>query len=197
MPNINIDLHITIKDIIKKTTLYIKNFTMFVRAEFIIGTEGKKHNIENHLEWLKTKIRINQQKEVSQQKTKWSVYYINYGINIGSEINGTRPSIIFKDSEYGFGSDIIIIPMTSFDLDKSIDTFDIEIEPTKSNGLKRKSLIKTRQMRCISQKRIEKYIGKIEDRDIMDQLDKNITTMLGLQSKKNPSDCSEGHAQSR
>lgn len=188
MKHINIDIRIQVENLIEKVSIYMKNFIMYVREDFVVDSMEKKHNLESHLHWFQKKIKINQQKEVLQQKIKWTLYYVDYGINIGSEINGTRPSIIFKANEYSYGSDLIVIPMTSFDLDKSIDTFDIIIDVDAINKLKRKSIIKTRQIRVISQKRLGAYIGKIENIQIQDQLNKNIQIMLWIQDIKNPSE---------
>lgn len=188
MPNINIDLRIAVEDLLKKSTLYIRNFTMFVRDEFIVQTEEKKHNLQNHLYWLKEKIRLNQLPEVVKASTKWTIYYVNYGINVWNEINGKRPSIIYKDSAWTFGEDVIVIPLTSEKLDKSVDHFDVRILPDSMNWLKNPSYLKLRQIRSISKKRIESGVGKIVDRITQDQIEKNLLEMFGIDIKKSPNE---------
>jgi len=84
---------------------------------------------------------------------------IDYGVNVWTEINGIRPSIIFKSSSAKYWEDIIVIPITSYidwkEDKKSVDEFDIEILKDSDNNLKNKSLIKIRQLRCVSKKRIK------------------------------------------
>lgn len=157
MLNQSIQITVQIIDYITKAVLYLKDFPLSVRIDFITATEAKKHSVENHLEWVAQKITINERPEVINRKKKWSIYLVNYGMNIGSEINGMRPSIVYKKSQFAFGSDLIVIPLTSYDEEKSIDTFDVLINPDNTNGLSKPSLIKTRQMRCVSQKRLGRY----------------------------------------
>ncbi len=161
---------------------------MFVRDEFIVQTEEKKHNLQNHLYWLKEKIRLNQLPEVIKASTKWSIYYVNYGINVWNEINGKRPSIIYKNSAWTFGEDIIVIPLTSEKVDKSIDHFDVRLLPDMSNWLKNPSYIKLRQIRSISKKRIEWGIWKITDKNIQDQIEASLVEMFGINIKKSPNE---------
>ena len=84
---------------------------------------------------------------------------VDYGMNIGTEINGVRPSLVFKSSNAKYGEDLIVIPITSYEdglhESKSIDQFDIEIIPNTENNLSHKSLLKLRQIRCISKKRVK------------------------------------------
>ncbi|MDD2907457.1 MAG: type II toxin-antitoxin system PemK/MazF family toxin [Candidatus Gracilibacteria bacterium] len=180
MKNINIDLRILVENLVDNINIYRKNFTMFVKEDFIIQIEEKKHNLENHLFWLKKKIKLNQDKEKVDSSTKWTIYYVDYGINIGCEINGIRPSIIYKDSKFTFGEDIIVIPLTSDKVNKSLDTFDVQITPDKKNKLKNVSFAKLRQIRSISKKRIGSYCGKIEDIKLKDKIQENLIKMFGM-----------------
>jgi len=178
--NINIDLKISVENIIDKVNIYKKNFIMFVRKDFIFKVEEKKHNLENHLYWLKKKIYLNQNREKLKASTKWSIYYVDYWINIWSEINWVRPSIIYKNSHFTSGEDIIVIPLTSYKINKSLDTFDVELESDKANKLKVKSYIKLRQIRSISKKRIESYIWKITDLELKNKIQDNLIKMFWM-----------------
>lgn len=111
-------------------------------------------------------------------------------MNIWSEINGMRPAIIYKHDEYRYWEDTIVIPITSFEDwgHKPMDTFDIDIEADITNGLSHRSLIKIRQLRCISKKRFKKskktnnvmIIGKIEDEDLKKRIESNIKVMFWI-----------------
>jgi hypothetical protein len=65
-------------------------------------------------------------------------------------------------------------------LDKSIDTFDVEIMPNADNWLKVISHAKIRQMRCISKKRIENCVWKIIDIETKDKIQNTLIKMFGM-----------------
>jgi mRNA-degrading endonuclease toxin of MazEF toxin-antitoxin module len=113
-------------------------------------------------------------------------------MNVGSEINGTRPAIIYKASSYKYGEDIIVLPITSFEgvdgEEKSKDSLDVILEENKNNGIGHKSLIKVRQIRCISKKRLKKekktgnikILGVVDDKALKIAITTNIIKMFGL-----------------
>ncbi|MDD3646039.1 MAG: type II toxin-antitoxin system PemK/MazF family toxin [Candidatus Gracilibacteria bacterium] len=171
--------------------LYQKSYDNKLHNDFIENKEDKKHNINSHTKWFNKKIKLNHLQDNIEPINKWKVCFIDYGMNIGTEINGIRPSIIFKSSSYKYGEDIIVIPMTSytdehFDI-KSKDEFDVKIEASEKNGLDNNSLLKIRQIRCISKKRIRTN-RKGDKLDIKGELDEKypeeiefkIKTMFGI-----------------
>jgi mRNA-degrading endonuclease toxin of MazEF toxin-antitoxin module len=184
MKHINIDIRIQVENLIEKASIYMKNFIMYVREDFVADTVEKKHNLQNHLYWLKEKIRLNQSSEIQKPSTKWSIYYVDYGINVGNEINGVRPSIMYKDSQYTFGEDIIVIPLTSDKPGKSVDIFDVEIIPDRDNRLRNTSYAKLRQIRSVSKKRIANGVGKITDLATKDAIQDNLISMFGMKIPK-------------
>ena len=145
--------------------LFYKSYSEKLHKDFIENKEDKKHNINSHSNWFNKKIKLNHQKENIEIINKWKLCMVDYWMNVWTEINWVRPSIIFKANSYLQWEDIFVIPITSFkDWEiKSIDEFDIEIKPDKNNNLKNKSLIKIRQLRCISKKRIrpKKWSSKL------------------------------------
>ena len=180
MKNINVNIEIIVNDLIWKINIYKKNFIMFLKEDFIKKSENKKHNLTNHLFWLKKKIKINQENEKLWTSTKWSIYYVDYWINIWTEINWERPSIIYKNSHFTAWEDIIVIPLTSSKLNKSIDKFDVEIYPTKSNKLKNISFAKLRQIKSISKKRIRNYVWKINEIELKNKIQDNLIKMFWM-----------------
>lgn len=177
---INIDLHIIIQKWKEIESIFKRNFQMYVSPDFIDQETPKKHNLNNHISWFKNKIKYNHQKETVGLMMKRSLYYVDYGINIGTEINGIRPSLIYKNNDYKYGEDTIAIPITSYTDEKSVDTFDIHLEKTKDNNLKNDSLLKIRQIKMISKKRVQSYIGKISDIELKNNIQNKIILMLGM-----------------
>ena len=154
MEKVNLDISVTKKD--DFVNLFYKSYSEKFHNDFIENREDKKHNINSLANWFNKKIKLNHLEESGENINKWKICKVDYWMNIWTEINWVRPSIVFKSSSAKYWEDIIVIPVTSFkDWEtKSIDEFDIEIEPNEKNNLKNKSLIKIRQLRSVSKKRI-------------------------------------------
>jgi hypothetical protein len=110
----------TIISIIAKNTEDHEHFNAHdykvqLHEDFINNTESKKHNLLSHMDWFIKKIKINHEKENNLIINRWKICSVDYGINIGTEINGIRPSIIFKSSSAKYGEDTIVIPITSYE----------------------------------------------------------------------------------
>lgn len=137
--------------------LFQKSYENNLHENFINGKEDKKQNINSHTKWFNTKIKLNHSKDSENIINKWKICNVDYGMNIGTEINWIRPSVVFKNSNYKYWEDIIVIPMTSYKEDqewvKSVWEFDVKVNMSDINGLSNNSLIKVRQMRCVSKKR--------------------------------------------
>lgn len=79
----------------------------------------------------------------------------------GSEQGGVRPCVIMESNAVeGLGQTTIIAPITS-KIEK-IFSFDVIINPSKQNGLNKKSKIKIRQIRVADKSRLIKKIGSLE-----------------------------------
>lgn len=182
---INIDLHILVEKVSEKTRLFQKNFRMYVKEIFILWDEHKRHNLTNHIYRFKNMIKMNHQKEITQRLTKRQIYYVDFGINVWTEINGTRPALVYKASKKTYGEDILVIPMTGYTDEKSMDEFDVKLDLEACTFMSKPSIIKTRQIRCISKKRLGNYIGKITTPHIKDSLQENIIRMMGMKIQKN------------
>ncbi|QFR39355.1 type II toxin-antitoxin system PemK/MazF family toxin [Candidatus Gracilibacteria bacterium 28_42_T64] len=191
MKNINIDFNLIVNEFLSKTKLYYKNFQFFIREDFLLRNEGKSHNLGNHIENFKEKIKINQQAENPRDFRKYDIHYVNFGINIGNEINGIRPSLIYKSNRHNRGFDIFVIPMTGLydknKQEKDLDGFDIVIHPNIDNKLKKESLMKVRHLKSISKKRILNKIGRLKNLEndenissLYDEIDNKIKQIFGI-----------------
>ena len=192
MKNKNIDLEIIVKDFIDKTRLIYKNFSLFIKEDFLFKNKDKAHNLENHIENFKEKIKTNQQDENSRRFQKYDIHYVSFWVNIWNEINWIRPSLIYKSNRHNWGFDLIVIPMTWL-LDenwkeKDLDKFDVVISKNKSNRLKKQSILKVRHIKSLSKKRIWNQIWKLEniliDEEneiyLYDEIDNKVKQMIWL-----------------
>lgn len=107
---------------------------------------------------------------------------VDYGLNnIGSEITGSRPSIIYKADHYTLGDDITVIPLTSVARRKSADKFDVPTPKDNENLLFQDSYARLRQFKAVSIKKIGKPLGKITDEKVKTLIDTTMKEMLGLE----------------
>lgn len=141
-----------------KETIFKNSYVLNLREVFIKNNESKSSGLENNVNWFLRKLKLNNSHETDSITVKWSVYYVDFGINIGTEINGIRPALIYKATKFSYGRDIIVIPFTSFREDKSVDKFDITIQKELIDGLKNDSILKTRHIKSISKKRLGKFV---------------------------------------
>lgn len=192
MGNINIDFYIEVKDYISRVNIFQNMWRFFIREDFLQNSQEKAHNLSNHIENFKEKIKINQQSENRKDFLKYDIYYVNYGMNIWNEINGIRPSLVFKSNRHNKWADIIVIPMTGAkdkkDDYKPQDKFDINIIPDNDNKLWKESYLKLRLIKSTSKKRLWKRIGTLQntfDNEFMyDLIDRKIKSMMWI--KENP-----------
>ena len=185
-----VDLNIGIDQKDPYDNLFQQQYFLQLHNNFIEKREEKKHNINSHSKRFKDKIKLNHEKEETIAINKRRICDVNFGMNIWTEINWVRPAIIYKHDEYKFWEDIIVIPITSYkdEENKSKDTFDVELEKNKENGLDKNSLAKIRQIKCISKKRLRKKKNtnnivirwKIENEEIKKQIDSKVRVMFWI-----------------
>lgn len=101
-----------------------------------------------------TQLKLNATPLQKQSLKKREIYVVNYGMNTGSEMNGDRPSIIYKSDNYTLGEDVIVIPMTSALREKLTDKFDVLIQKDEDNTLYQNSYARLRQCRAVSVKKL-------------------------------------------
>ncbi len=188
----NTKLEIILSEKVKKEYLFWKNYNLELHNDFIKNKEDKKHNITSHTKWFRWKIKLNHKEESIEIINKWKLCMVDYGVNVWTEINWIRPSIVFKSSSAKYWEDIIVIPITYFfdwkENIKSIDEFDLEIFPDTENNLKNKSLLKIRQLRCVSKKRIKSrkwskkltIFWEIKNKELKERIKTNVRTMFWI-----------------
>jgi len=185
-----VDLNIWVDQKEPYENLFQVGYPVDMHEDFIESKEDKKHNMNNHSKRFRDQIKLNHDKESLTEITKRKVVLANFWMNIGTEINGIRPAIVYKHDDYKFWEDIIVIPITSYEGDKvkSIGALDVELNIDDCEGLHHKSLIKVRQIKSISKKRLRhdkgswkiKIIGNIMDERIKQQIDTNVRVMFGI-----------------
>jgi hypothetical protein len=77
---INFDILVSnIKETILKNTITLK-----LKESFVKNDAKKSSGLENNLSWFFRKLKLSNDKKSFYDKvfTKWSIYYVDYGINI-------------------------------------------------------------------------------------------------------------------
>jgi len=90
------------------------------------------------------------------------IWQINLDPTIGSEMKKVRPCIILNTNTIGKLPLKVIAPITDFKPHYTKVPWMVILEPNANNNLHKKSAIDLFQVRCVSQKRLIKQIGKVE-----------------------------------
>ena len=91
------------------------------------------------------------------------IWQINLDPTIGSEMKKLRPCIILNNDMVGKLALKVIAPITDFKEYYRDVPWMVIIEPNSKNGLKKISTIDLFQVRSLSQKRLIKKIGFVEE----------------------------------
>ena len=106
------------------------------------------------------------------------IWLIDLDPTIGAEMNKTRPAVIVNDDQLGKLPLKIIAPITDWKEHYKAAPWMIAINPSKQNGLSKKSSIDCFQIRSVSKNRLIKQIGHISFSEIL-QVQEGIIKVIG------------------
>ena len=107
------------------------------------------------------------------------VWEVNLDPTIGAEIQKIRPCLIVSRDALARLPLKIIVPLTEWNDGYSRAHWHIKVMVTPRNGLSKDSSADTYQVRSISEKRLIRKIGEIDD-PIMDLISKGLVLSLAL-----------------
>jgi mRNA interferase MazF len=96
------------------------------------------------------------------------IWLIDLDPTIGAEIQKKRPAIIVNDNALGKLPLKVIVPITDWKDRYNIAPWIVKIEPDTINGLSKTSAADCFQVRSLSQERLLKKIGSIDDNTLAD-----------------------------
>jgi mRNA interferase MazF len=105
------------------------------------------------------------------------VWDVNFSPRIGDEISKIRPAVIINHDSMGALQLKIVIPVT--DGIRTVRDWHVELHPSKSNGLNKKSIADCFQLKSISTQRLIKRRGKLSKIE-MDDIKLCLMTVLDL-----------------
>lgn len=107
------------------------------------------------------------------------VWLVNLDPTIGAEIRKTRPAVIVSHDALGKLPLRVIVPITTWqDAFRTAD-WHVRIKAGKENGLERDSSADTFQVRSISDRRLIRKLGVVDDSE-MEQISRGIKIVLDL-----------------
>jgi len=91
------------------------------------------------------------------------IWLIDLDPTKGAEIQKKRPAIIVNDDRLGKLPLKVIVPITDWKDRYEIAPWMVKIEPNTTNGLSKISAVDCFQIRSVSQERLLKKLGKIDE----------------------------------
>jgi mRNA interferase MazF len=91
------------------------------------------------------------------------IWLVRLEPTVGSEMNKTRPALIVNDDAIGILPLKVIVPITDWKAGYDIRPWLIRLQPSAENGLSKVSAADTFQVRSVSESRLIKKIGQIDD----------------------------------
>lgn len=94
---------------------------------------------------------------------QYDIWLVNLDPTVGAEIKKTRPCIILNNDDIGILPLKVIAPFTDFKQSFANNPWMVTVEPTPENGLRKKSVIDIYQLRSVSENRMVRKIGTLEN----------------------------------
>ena len=91
------------------------------------------------------------------------VWEVNLDPTIGAEIKKTRPCVLVGRDALARLPLKIIVPITGWNDSFAGAPWHVRLEPSSKNGLSKTCSADTYQVRCISEGRLIRMIGKLDD----------------------------------
>ncbi len=107
------------------------------------------------------------------------IWLINLDPTIGAEIKKTRPAIIVNDDAIGKLPLKVIVPLTDWKDRYEIAPWMIKVTPDRQNNLPKDSSADCFQVRSLSEQRIIRKIGKINN-ETLDKIKDGLAKVLSI-----------------
>lgn len=91
------------------------------------------------------------------------IWLVKLDPTMGTEISKTRPAIIVNDNAIGILPLKVIVPVTDWKEPFATRPWMVCLEPNPANGLSKLSGADTFQVRSVSETRLVKQLGKLDE----------------------------------
>lgn len=110
------------------------------------------------------------------------IFTFNFGQSKGSTQIGVRPAVIVQSDNLNKKSPTTIIAPITTSLKRV--TMRSHIVLGRNYGLREESMILLEQVRVVNQNELFEYIGSIDDKDILNQIDDGLKNVLGIKTRR-------------
>jgi mRNA interferase MazF len=107
------------------------------------------------------------------------IWSTNLEPTIGAEMRKTRPVVIINNNEAGILPLRIVVPITDWKIRYENIAWMVKIEPDETNKLSKISAIDAFQIRCLSEQRFVRKIGRISQ-EILDEVTTALAEVLQI-----------------
>ncbi len=106
---------------------------------------------------------------------------VNLDPTLGSETGKTRPCVIVTNDVYNARVPVIqVVPITTWTVKKARITTNVELQPSKDNGLSKRSIADCLQTRPIDhRRRLVRIRGRLPD-SIIEDVDQSLRVVFAL-----------------
>ena len=112
------------------------------------------------------------------------IVWVNLDPTLGDEIRKKRPVVVLNNGHEKHLRLAIVVPITNWTALWENNPFFVSMEPSKQNGLKKKSAIDCFQIRAVSHQRVVDRLGSVTPFELT-QIKKSLALILDLE----PEDC--------
>jgi mRNA interferase MazF len=112
------------------------------------------------------------------------IVWVNRDPTVGDEIRKKRPVVVLNGGHEKHLRLAIVVPVTAWKADWAGNPFFVDLDPSKQNGLKKRSAVDCFQVRAVSHERISEPSGAVSSTE-MAQIKKSLALILDL----DPEDC--------
>ncbi len=109
---------------------------------------------------------------------------VNLDPTLGDEIKKKRPVVVINNGHEKHLRLAIVVPITNWTASWENNPFFVSLDPSKQNGLKKRSVVDCFQIRAISHQRVLDRFGSVTPLE-MTQIKKSLALILDLE----PEDC--------
>jgi mRNA interferase MazF len=112
------------------------------------------------------------------------IFWVNLDPTMGNEIRKKRPVVVLNGGHEKHLRLAIVVPITSWSASWENNPFFVSLNPSRENGLKKRSAVDCFQVRAVSHQRILERLGAIVPEDLT-RIKKSLALILDLE----PEDC--------
>jgi mRNA interferase MazF len=111
---------------------------------------------------------------------KWSIFLANLDPVIGSEQGKTRPVLVISEEDINQVLPVLnVLPITSLKDGRKVYPNEVFL-PANFSGLPKDSIALCYQIRTLDKQRLIKKIGKINDKELQEEIKDSICFQLGI-----------------